>query len=265
MADLEYSVEQRVGTILLNRPDVKNAFTMPMVDRWAEILREARTDDDVGVIVVTGTGSSFCAGGDLGNISSVAGNTAEGGPLTTRNQLIEHIHRVAIALEDLDKPVIAAVNGSAVGAGLDMALMCDMRFAARSASFVTGYSRLGLVPGDGGAYFLPRVVGLPKALELLLGSERVGAEEALRIGMVNRLIDDEDLLAETYQFAHKLATGAPLATKIMKRLVYNSAKTDMRGALELVSGQLALLMTLDDTKEAVSAFRERRKPTFTGH
>jgi enoyl-CoA hydratase/carnithine racemase len=264
MADLEYSVQDKVGTIRLNRPDAKNAFTMEMIDQWSEILRDARTDDGIGAIVVTGTGSTFCAGGDLTNISSVAGNN-EGGPLTTRNQLIKHIHRVALALEDLDKPVIAAMNGSAVGAGLDMALMCDIRFAARSATFVTGYLRLGLVPGDGGAFFLPRLVGVAKALELLLGSERVDAEEAHRIGMVNRVIDDEKLMDESMAFAGKLANGPPLATQVMKRAIYHSARSDMRTSLDLISGQLALLMSIEDTKEAVSAFREKRPPEFKGH
>jgi len=131
VADLEYKVENGVGTILLNRPEKKNAFTVEMVDRWAEVLVGARADDSVGAIVVTGAGDAFCAGGDFGGLSPEA--EEEPGPYERKAFLTDHVHRVAYALEDLDKPVIAAVNGVAVGAGLDFALMCDMRFMARSA------------------------------------------------------------------------------------------------------------------------------------
>ena len=153
MADLEYTVENGVGTILLNRPEKKNAFTVEMVDRWAEILVGARADYSVGAIVVTGAGDAFCAGGGFGGLSPDA--EREPGPYEHKAFLTDHVHRVAYALEDLDKPVIAAVNGVAVGAGLDFALMCDVRFMARSVRVSEGHIKVGLVPGDGGAYFLP--------------------------------------------------------------------------------------------------------------
>jgi enoyl-CoA hydratase/carnithine racemase len=153
VADLEYTVENGVGTILLNRPEKKNAFTVEMVDRWAEILVGARADYSVGAIVVTGAGDAFCAGGGFGGLSPDA--EREPGPYEHKAFLTDHVHRVAYALEDLDKPVIAAVNGVAVGAGLDFALMCDVRFMARSVRVSEGYIKVGLVPGDGGAYFLP--------------------------------------------------------------------------------------------------------------
>jgi enoyl-CoA hydratase/carnithine racemase len=142
MADLEYRVENGVGTILLNRPEKRNAFTLEMLHQWAEVYREARTDDNVGAVVLTGAGDTFCAGGDLEGL-------APGGPTPydRKTFLTDHVHRVIYALEDLDKPVIAAVNGVAVGAGMDMALMCDVRFAARSARLSEGYVRVGLVGG----------------------------------------------------------------------------------------------------------------------
>src|SRR5579862_1043922 len=151
MADLEYTVADGIGTILLNRPHRKNAFTMEMIDEWARVLVGARTDPDVRVIVLTGAGDAFCSGVDL---SSYHGGTPT--PLERKTQLTDRIHRIAYALEDLDKPVIAAVNGVAVGAGMDMALMCDMRIIARSARLSEGYIRVGLVPGDGDCYYLPR-------------------------------------------------------------------------------------------------------------
>src|SRR6201992_20283 len=163
MSDLEFSVADGIGTILLNRPDRKNAFTMEMIDQWSEILRQVRTDPDVRVVVLTGAGDAFCSGVDLGKYQDGERPT----PLQRKEGLTEQIHRVPLALEDLDKPVIAAVNGVAVAAGMDMALMCDMRVCSRSARFSEGYMRVGLVTGDGGCWFLPRLVGSARALELL--------------------------------------------------------------------------------------------------
>src|SRR5581483_5158011 len=146
-----------------------------MIDAWAAALAGARTDGDVRVVVLTGAGDGFCSGVDLGRYDP---GSAEPTPLERKRTLTDRIHRVAYALEDLDKPVIAAVNGVAVGAGMDMALMCDIRLAARSARFSEGYIRVGLVPGDGGCYYLPRLVGTAKALELLLTGDFVDGEEA---------------------------------------------------------------------------------------
>jgi len=168
MADLEYTVDGKVATILLNRPHRKNAFTLPMIDDWADALREVTADDGVRALVLTGAGDAFCSGIDLGDLSGV-----EPTPLDRKRMLTHRIHRIALALEDLDKPVVAAVKGPAVGAGMDMALMCDMRFAGESARFSEGYIRVGLVPGDGGCFWLPRLVGVAKALELLLTGDFV--------------------------------------------------------------------------------------------
>ena len=263
MADLEYTVENGVGTILLNRPAKKNAFTVAMVDRWAEVLVGARADDSVGAIVVTGAGDAFCAGGDFGGLSPDA--EREPGPYERKAFLTDHVHRVAYALEDLDKPVIAAVNGVAVGAGLEyFALMCDMRFMARSARVSEGYIKVGLVPGDGGAYFLPRLVGPAKALELLLTGDFVDAEEALRIGLINRVYDDGELLVETRKFAEKLAAGPPRITRMIKRAVYQSMGSDLRTSLDMISSHMAVVQSMQESREAFNAFREKRAPEFEG-
>src|SRR5690348_12835891 len=186
MADLEYTVDGKVATILLNRPHRKNAFTLPMIDDWADALREVTADDGVRALVLTGAGDAFCSGIDLGDLSGV-----EPTPLDRKRMLTHRIHRIALALEDLDKPVVAAVKGPAVGAGMDMALMCDMRFAGESARFSEGYIRVGLVPGDGGCFWLPRLVGVAKALELLLTGDFVDGREAERIGIANHCYPDE--------------------------------------------------------------------------
>jgi enoyl-CoA hydratase/carnithine racemase len=210
-------------------------------------------------LILTGVGDVFCSGGDLEALSTGEPTTYE-----RKTFLTDHVHRVVLALEDLDKPVIAAVNGAAVGAGMDMALMCDMRFAARSARFSEGYVRVGLVPGDGGAYFLPRLVGPAKALELLLTGDFVDAAEAHRIGLVNRLYEDEDLMRETRLFTERLAAGPPLVVRMIKRTVYQSARSDLRTSLDLVSSHMAVVQSTRDSKEALSAFVERREPEFEG-
>jgi enoyl-CoA hydratase/carnithine racemase len=164
--DLQWSVSDGVGVIRLNRPDARNAFTFPMIRKWAQILREAKGDDTVRVIVLTGAGDkAFCSGVDLSSISNAHPDLT---PLQRKSQLHDEIHQVALAMADLDKPVIASINGVAVGAGLDMALMCDLRIMSSAARLSEGYVKVGLTPGDGGAYYLPRIVGTSKALELLL-------------------------------------------------------------------------------------------------
>jgi enoyl-CoA hydratase/carnithine racemase len=259
MADLEYEVNDGVGTILLNRPHKKNAFTLEMIDQWAAVLVAARTDQDVRALVLTGAGDGFCSGVDLD-----AFKQRESPPLDAKRNLTDRIHRVAYALQDLDKPMIAAVNGVAVGAGMDMALMCDIRLAARSARFSEGYVRVGLVPGDGGCFFLPRLVGSARAMELLLTGDFVDASEAERIGIVNHVYDDDRLMEETMALARRLAAGPPVAIAMIKRALYQSANCDLRTALDLISSHMAVVQSTSDSQEAYRAFVEKRSPIFEG-
>jgi len=261
MADLEYTVADGIGTILLNRPHRKNAFTLDMIDIWAQALRDARTDPDVRVVVLTGAGDAFCSGVDLDRRQDATPAT----PLERKENLSERIHRIPFALEDLDKPVIAAINGVAVGAGMDMALMCDMRIMARSARLSEGYVRVGLVPGDGGCYYLPRLVGTAKALELLLTGDFIDAEEAGRLGIANHVVDDADLAGAVNTLARKIADGPPVAIRTIKRAVYQSARSDLRTALDLISSHMAVVTSTEDSAEALAAFREKRPASFVGH
>lgn len=261
MADLEYSVSDGVGTILLNRPARKNAFTMEMIDQWARVLRDARTDPDVRVLVLTGAGDAFCSGVDLSRYND---DKRRPTPLERKEQLTERIHRIPYALEDLDKPVIAAINGVAVGAGMDMALMCDMRIIARSARLSEGYIRVGLVPGDGGCYYLPRLVGTAKALELMLTGDFIDADEAARLGIANHVVDDDDLQPTVDRLARKIAQGPPIAVRTIKRAVYQSARADLRTALDLISSHMGIITATDDSAEALAAFREKRPGNFVG-
>ncbi|MDA3629463.1 enoyl-CoA hydratase-related protein [Saccharopolyspora sp. WRP15-2] len=259
MADLEYQVKDGIGTILLNRPGRKNAFTMEMIDQWAAAIRSARFDPEVRVLVLTGAGDAFCSGVDLDDFTA-----GEKAVLDHKTILTERIHQVALALEDFDKPVIAAVNGVAVGAGMDMALMCDIRFVGESARMSEGYVRIGLVPGDGGCYFLPRLVGTAKALELLWTGDFIDAATAVELGIASRSYPDDELAEQTYAFARRLADGPPVAIRAIKRTVYQSARTDLRTSLDLISSHMAVVQSTEDSAEAMRAFKEKRSPKFHG-
>lgn len=261
--DAEIYVEKhgKVALLVLNRPVQRNAFSDSMVERWADLLAELRTNPDVNVIVLTGRGNkAFCAGGDLNTLTGSLEATA----LERKNELWSHIHRVAFEMERIDKPVIAAINGVAVGAGLDMALMCDMRFMADTARVSEGYIRIGLVPGDGGAFFLPRIVGMSKALEMLWSGDFYSASECLAMGLVNRLCPAEKLLEETMAFATRLAEGPTVAIRMIKRAAYQSARLDMKTAFDLMSSHFAIVRETRDHKEGMAAMLEKRDVRFQG-
>ena len=259
MADLEYRVSEGVGTILLNRPAKKNAFTLDMVDEWAAAIRRAQADPQVRVLVVTGAGDAFCSGVDLDDFTG-----EDKSVLQDKTVLTDRVHQVALALEDMDNPVIAAVNGVAGGAGMDMALMCDIRLVGESARFSEGYVRVGLVPGDGGCYFLPRLVGTAKALELLWTGDFIDSATAVELGIASYRHPDAELSEKTYEFARKLAAGPPVAIRAIKRAVYQSARTDLRTSLDLISSHQAIVQSTEDSAEALAAFREKRRPNFQG-
>lgn len=260
MSDIEFSVAAGVATILLNRPAKRNAFTLDMIDEWSRFLVGARTDDDIRAIVVTGAGGAFCAGADLDDLSGRKSTT----PIEHKRHLTDHIHRIAYALEDIDCPVIAAVEGPAVGAGMDFSLMCDLRIASESARFAEGYVKVGLVPGDGGCYFLPRLIGIPRALDLLWTGRFVDAAEALQMGLVNQVVSTGTAYDAALEMAKRLAAGPPIAIGMIKRATYQSARTDLRTAFNLISSDMGVVRATEDSQEAMSAFRQRRTPEFRG-
>ena len=257
---LLFKVEDRIATITLNRPEKLNAFNAEMIKAWVAALIKCRDDDNVNVIVVTGSGRAFCSGGDVGEMPGQSAATA----LSNKDRLWRMIHRVALTLEDIDKPVIVAVNGVATGAGMDMALLGDIRLAGESARFAESYVRVGLVPGDGGAYLLPRIVGKAKALELLWTGEMLSARDAERLGIVNRVVADGELMTHAYAFARKLSEGPMIAIKLIKRAVNQSASLDLRTSLDLISSHMAVVKGTEDHLEAAKAFKEKRPPKFKG-
>ncbi len=263
MADLEIQVVNRVMVARLNRPEKKNAQSEEMLELLSKALRSANEDPDIGCFVITGAGDAFCSGGDLGRRSQDEVQ-ADPTPLERKMRLQKISHQVAKAVEEFEKPLIAAVNGAAVGAGMDMALMCDIRVAGASARFSEGYIRIGLLPGNGGCYFLPRLVGMSRALELLWTGDFVDAPEALSMGMISHVYPDEQLMERTLVLAQRLADGPPVQIRDIKKLAYQSQRTDLRTSLDAVSAHMAVVQSTQDYKEAVSAFKEKRKPQFKG-
>ncbi|MBI5968759.1 MAG: enoyl-CoA hydratase/isomerase family protein [Deltaproteobacteria bacterium] len=254
-----YRTEGHIAIITLNRPEAKNAFTPEMINLWRQSLEEARADDNVRVIIVTGKGDTFCSEGDIRDMA--AGKLRS---LEMKKFLWEGVHRIVFTLEDLDKPVIAAINGAAMGAGLDMAIMCDLRVCSDKARLGESYILLGLVPGDGGAYFLPKLVGIAKALELFFTGDILSAPEALEIGLVNRVVPHDRLMEETLLLAEKISSKPPLAMRMTKRAVYQAQTSTLRSHLDYISSQLSLLTETQDHQEAARAFLEKRKPVFVG-
>jgi enoyl-CoA hydratase/carnithine racemase len=257
---LSYEVLEGIGLIRIDRPDKLGAFTWAMIDRWAEALVSAQRDDAVRAVVVTGTGRGFCVGVDLDELAVVGRD-----PIDQKRMLAERVHRVVRASADLDKPLICAVNGLAVGAGMDMTLLCDIRLAAESARFGTGYVRIGLIPGAGGAYFLPRLVGTARALELFWTGDLLSAQEAREMGIVSHVYPDDELLGQALGFARRIARQAPIAVSMIKRAVYQSLATDLRTSLDLASSHLAVVQSTEDRTEAMSALSEHREPVFKDH
>jgi enoyl-CoA hydratase/carnithine racemase len=261
MSDLiKLDIDAGIATITLNRPEKLNAFTDAMLDDWVAALEQCRTDAAVRVIVMTGTGRAFTTGGDVESFSASARQT----PAGIKARLVEGIQRLPRKLAEIDKPVIAALNGFATGGGLDIALACDLRFAAESARFAETYARMGLIPGAGGAWLLPRLVGTAKALELFWGCEWVVAREAERIGLVNAVYPDAELMDRTQAFARKVADGAPLAVQMIKRVMRLGEGQSLDTALDIVASNMPVVRSSEDHAEAVAAFKEKRTPRFTG-
>ena len=261
MSDLlKYEIAEGIATITLNRPDKLNAFTAGMLEGWLVSLEDARTNAEVRVIVMTGNGRAFTTGGDVEGFGASAKKTAA----DIRRHLVEGVQRLPRKLAEIDKPVIAALNGFATGGGLDIALACDIRFAAESARFAETYAKMGLIPGGGGAYLLPRLVGTAKALEMFWSCDWVEAREAERIGLVNKVFPDAELMEGTYAFARKVAAGAPLAVQTIKRVMRLGLDKDLGTALDIVASSMPIVRTSEDHQEAVAAFKEKRAPRFKG-
>src|SRR5688572_27538021 len=260
-----YDVDAAVATITLNEPEKLNPMSRAIAAETIAALAAANADAGVRAVIVTGAGRAFSAGGDLRQLGN-AGDAAHGRAPAPyeRRAWLKQTQRMILAFRDCEKPVIAAVNGVAAGGGCDIALACDIRIASDRARFGEVFARIGLFPGTGGTYLLPRTVGVAKALELIWTGDLIDAEEAERSGLVNRVVPHGQLLAETRAYAARLAEGPPLALALAKAAVYRGLDLDLHAAFDYAATAEAITLTSEDHREGVRAFREKRPPRFVG-
>lgn len=268
---IRWEVADGVGTLTLNRPDALNAINAQLAREVQDALRSAERDRSVRCVVLTGAGRGFCAGADLRerqeNQAEVDAATARGERgqwLRFGQALRERYNPIVLRLRTLEKPVIAAVNGVAAGAGCSFALACDLRIASDQASFIQAFVRIGLVPDSGATYLLPRLVGWGRALELVMTGERVGAEEALRIGLVNRVVPHAEFEAAWRATAAEFAQAPTRAIGLTKRLFNRSLVSDLEEQLNWEAFLQEVAGGTADAREGRAAFLEKRTPNFRG-
>jgi enoyl-CoA hydratase/carnithine racemase len=258
-----YAKDARVATITLNRPAKLNAYSEVMVHEILAALADARDDDGVRAVILTGAGRGFCSGGDVSTDFEYPARY-RGHRLESMLEMRENMHRLVTLLQRFDKPTIAAVNGAAVAGGLTLALCCDFRIAAESARLGDTSLKFALIPDEGGAYLFPRAMGLENALKMSLFSEVYPAARARELGLVTEVVPDAELIPTAHAWAQRLADGPPIAVRITKRMMYKQRTMDLENALE--DAALSTLVTnyTDDVKEGIRAFHQKRRPQFEG-
>ena len=267
MDQVLFDVSEGIATITLNRPERLNAWTGVMATELRSAMESAEADPEVRVIILTGAGRGFCAGADMNDLTNIS---AAGG---TETRVFTPFDPAATAdfqhpqtwFPTVGKPIIAAVNGPAAGMGLALILFCDLRFAADTAAFVTAFSRRGLIAEHGTSWMLTRLTGHSRALDLLLSSRRVGADEAYRIGLADRVVPAADLMAETRAYARELAEKvSPRSMRVMKKQLWDGLLQGLGEAMVDADREMAESLKTDDFKEGVAHFVEKRAPRFTG-
>jgi 2-(1,2-epoxy-1,2-dihydrophenyl)acetyl-CoA isomerase len=251
-----YEITEGIAKITLNRPDKFNAFTEQMHKELIDALKQAGKSQDVRCLVLTGAGKAFNAGQDLAEVQE--------GDVDFAGFLRERYNPLIMQIRQTEKPVIAAVNGVAAGAGMSLALASDIRLASEKASFINAFVNIGLIPDSGGCYFLPRIVGIGKALELAMTGSKVTAEEAYRIGLVNHVFPADSFEADVMEYAVKLAKLPTKAIGLIKRAMYKGLHMTLEETLEYEAYAQQIAGNTEDHKEGVSAFFEKRNPVFKG-
>lgn len=259
MESIQYEVNQGLATITLNRPDVFNSFNREMALSMQAALDSCEKNQEVRAILITGNGKAFCAGQDLKEVTDPENNPG------FRAILDEHYNPIIRRIRNIEKPIVAAVNGVAAGAGANIALACDIVLASDQASFIQAFSKIGLIPDSAGTFFLPRLIGLQKAAALCMLGDKVSAEEAERMGMIYKVFPADSLMQEAQAMANKLAAMPTLALGLTKRLFNQSLNNDLEAQLKLESDLQIVAGSSNDYKEGVTAFVEKRKPEFRGN
>lgn len=257
---IDYSVSEGVATLCLNRPQSLNSFTVEMHAELKAALKEIRNDKAVRCVLFTGAGKGFCAGQDLNDRTVSAGQ----GPVDLGESVEKNYNPLIRSITSLEKPVICAVNGVAAGAGVSLALACDIVLAARSVKFVMAFSKIGVIPDSGSTWHLPRAIGLPRALGLALTGDKITAEQAQQWGMIWQVIDDEQLMDEARQMAEHFATQPTKGLALIKRALRQSMGNSLEQQLELEKDFMRLAGRTADYAEGVAAFIEKRAPHFKG-
>ena len=256
-----YEQDDRIVKITLNRPDTRNALSGDIIEGLVEYIQKADKDKNVGCVILTGAGKSFSSGGNLQEIKD----------MTTKDQMTQAqledwyrfgIQKIPLTMNSIDVPVIAAVNGHAIGAGNDLCTMCDIRIAGEDAKFSESFLRIGIIPGDGGSWFLPKIIGLARANEMILTCDVLDANKALDWGLVSKVVPNENLIIEAQKLANKIAAQPPEASRRAKRLLRMSQNVPLQDALEMAASQQSMLQQLDDHREAIDALLEKRKPNY---
>ena len=269
--------EGRVGVVTLNRPEARNALSDQLTPALRQMIKRFGEDDSVGCVLLTGAGTAFCAGGDVKgmggdrkktNSPPKGANRKKKDPPPSLEDAAEDLRlrqeTLTGALYELPKPTLAALPGPAAGAGLSIALACDLRIAAASAFIITAFRRIGLSGDYGASYFLSKLVGSAKARELFFLSERVSAQECERLGIVNRVVEDEDLQSEAMKLAQSLAAGPAVAIRLMKKNLDLAQHGDLHACLAQEAAHMVQSGRTEDHREAVRAFVEKREPVFVG-
>ena len=251
--------KSRIALITLNRPEKRNPLTPKLREELIEALKEAERDEQIDVIILTGAGKAFCAGGD---IEKFVKRIKEEDQPKKRGTSIDRFGAWGVEIAKIDKPIIAAINGVSAGAGISIALLCDLRIASGQAKFILAFARMGLVPDVGLTYLLPRTIGIGKALELFYTAGTIGAQEALELGLVNRIVPHEKLMEEAMAMASRIAKGPRVALRLIKRAVFRELVSSLQEQTELEGLMQNICFSTEDHKEGVKAFMEKRAPNF---
>lgn len=262
--NISFHVDNGIAVLTLDMPETRNAITgADVIEEIEDVCRKVNKDMDIKVLIITGTDPAFSSGGNIKDMKAKKG-MFQGTPAGIMEGYRRNVQRIPLAVHGVEVPAIAAVNGPAMGAGCDLALMCDMRVASERAKFGETFLNVGLIPGDGGAYFLPRAVGIAKACELTFTGDVIDAGEAVRIGLVNYVTPHEGLMDKAMELAKKITSKPSEALRMSKRLIYSGQYSTLPQLLEQSAAYQALCHHSEDHMEALDAFFQKRKPVYKG-